>query len=475
MEKNQTPEQNPKINEDEISYTKNLLMDLLKIYSYDDIMNYLLHQEIKNTNKDLENNLKELIEKVDIELLAKLLIIENNNKLIENKKIEDSSFQPSTFETDINNLDIGLKIDNDSNINKKIKLPRKKREKPKPSLSKIVYRKKNNQNFIYIYRFITDKKNNRYLLRCQDKNCKSKASYNFNTKEINIYEDHTKDIQSHIYLSEKSNYNIKDLISYMKENEKISCFELYSDNSKIIISNFNESNNMKNQKENYINKQNSLLNKKRNYSSIFLTRQINQTQNQPLLKFISKKSNIMNKKKYLFKVKNTSFIEKQTIEKNIKCHNDEFNLSEEIETEKNNSEPINIKEEEFLNEKENYCEIKDKFLKHNQLLTKIEQECFGENRRLGTHFHKEENGDIYNYFGNNKEIKNFDMNYRCTLKGCKSKAIYNLKYRTFTIVTNHTRPYEEHSCSEPNSKITKEWINYLKSNNTLTDLQIILI
>ena len=144
MEKNQTPEQNPKINEDEISYTKNLLMDLLKIYSYDDIMNYLLHQEIKNTNKDLENNLKELIEKVDIELLAKLLIIENNNKLIENKKIEDSSFQPSTFETDINNLDIELKIDNDSNINKKIKLTRKKREKPKPSLSKIVYRKKNN-------------------------------------------------------------------------------------------------------------------------------------------------------------------------------------------------------------------------------------------------------------------------------------------------------------------------------------------
>ena len=110
MEKNQTPAQNPKINEDEISYTKNLLMDLLKIYSYDDIMNYLLHQEIKNTNKDLENNLKELIEKVDIELLAKLLIIENNNKLIENKKIEDSSFQPSTFETDINNLDIELMI-----------------------------------------------------------------------------------------------------------------------------------------------------------------------------------------------------------------------------------------------------------------------------------------------------------------------------------------------------------------------------
>ena len=67
------------------------------------------------------------------------------------------------------------------------------------------------------------------------------------------------------------------------------------------------------------------------------------------------------------------------------------------------------------------------------------------------------------------------MNYRCTLKGCKGKALYNLKFRTFTIIQEHTKPYEEHFCSNPNSKNTKEWINYLNSNNDLTDLQIILI
>ena len=51
---------------------------------------------------------------------------------------------------------------------------------------------------------------------------------------------------------------------------------------------------------------------------------------------------------------------------------------------------------------ENYCEIKDKFIKHNFLLTEIEQMCFGKNKRLGTHFHKDNNGNIYNYYGNRR-------------------------------------------------------------------------
>ena len=131
--------------------------------------------------------------------------------------------------------------------------------------------------------------------------------------------------------------------------------------------------------------------------------------------------------------------------------------------------------EELINKKENYCEIKDKYIKHNFLLTEIEQMCFGKNRRLGTHFHKDNNGNIYNYYGNNKEIKDFNMNYRCILKGCKSKAKYNLKLRTFTILTEHSKPYEEHYCSNPNDKNAKKWIDYLKMNDNLSDLQIILI
>ena len=77
------------------------------------------------------------------------------------------------------------------------KIKKIKKEKLKPLISKILYRK--NNDYIYVYRYVSFKKGNIYLLRCQDKYCKSKASYNFETKEICIYEEHSKDIINHIY------------------------------------------------------------------------------------------------------------------------------------------------------------------------------------------------------------------------------------------------------------------------------------
>ena len=109
------------------------------------------------------------------------------------------------------------------------------------------------------------------------------------------------------------------------------------------------------------------------------------------------------------------------------------------------------------------------------MLTEIEQKIIGENKRFGTHFHKNEKGEVYNFFGNNKEIKDFNMNYRCTLKGCKSSAIYNLNLREFKILREHTKPYEEHFCFKPNKIKTKQIVEYLRNNKNITDLQIILI
>ena len=120
-------------------------------------------------------------------------------------------------------------------------------------------------------------------------------------------------------------------------------------------------------------------------------------------------------------------------------------------------------------------EEKDRYLKHNKLLTKIEQQFIGENKRLGTHFHKNEKGEVYNYFGNNREIKNYNMNYRCTLKGCKSLAIYNIQKREFNILRDHTKPYEKHFCSNPNNDKTKKIVDSLKNNENIKDIQIILI
>ena len=458
------------VNEDELSNEKKLLLNLLNNYTYEDIMNCIFAQEKKSFDDDLNLKLKELVNKIDIEELAKLLTKTEINNLLYIKNKRDHQIPISLKENRALDLELHLKEENDYNKNKII--IRKKRENSKPYLSKIIYKSDLN-NVYYIYRYVTFKKINIYLLRCQDKYCRAKAYYNFESKEIFIYEDHSKRIQDHIYLSKKSKDFIKGLIIYMKDNNDISSLEIYSDNSKNIINNIKEIHCLKKEKnieiENNNKDTNLLLNKKRNSSPIgFITSFISENNNNKIFKFDGKKKykqNILIKnKKDKNNIRNNSPIFKNNIQNKIMNNNQNliFNINKVIK-------------EEFVNDKENYCEIKDKYLKHKKLLTESEQLCFGENRRLGSHFHKEKDGNIYNYFGNNKEIKDFNMNYRCTLKGCKGKAIYNMKFRKFTIISEHTKPYEEHYCSNPIDEKTKNWIIYLKNNEILSDLQIILI
>ena len=468
---------NNNICKDKLSYSHNLILDLLQSYSYEEIMNYIFDKDNKIDNDNLKLKLKELVEKIDIEELAKLLTKDEINKLFSIKKNEEQNNLaiPNENENKFINLENNSKKVNSYNKNKTKKA--KSKEKSKPYINKVIYRKDSVNDIIYIYRFISFKKGNIYLLRCQDKSCRSKAFYNLESKELCIYEDHSIDINKHIYLSDKSNNFIKELILYMKNNKEISSLEIFSDNSKNIINNIKENHCLKKLKEaeKDINN-NIMLNKKRNNSSIiFKITKLTENKVHPKFKFKANKNDFPNRKKgVLFVIKNEM---KNKINNEIKNINNDEIIDKSMSLNSNEKISLNEdeKEEEFVNDRENYCEIKDKYLKHKQLLTKYEQICFGENRRLGTHFHKENDDKIYNYFGNNKEIKDFNMNYRCTLKGCKSKAIYDMKSRIFKILKEHTKPYEEHYCSNPKDKKTKEWINYLNKNDNLSDLQIILI
>ena len=473
MEENQILLNKESFNE-KSSYSENLVLNLLENYSYDEILNYLFDEENKIVDENLKNKLKELVEKIDIEELSRLLTKEEINKLLSTKREKIKEIQ-SSEDNDSIIIQNTLKINDNLIENFELKKKKKSSEKSNKKISKILYRKNNDS--IYMFRYVTYKKGDIYLLRCQDKYCKSKASYNLRTKEICIYENHSKDIQNHIYLSDRTQNSIKELISYIEDNKDILSLEIFDDNSKQIINNLKEIHCLKKEKENTIKGNiNLFLNKKRlNLPTRF---EINKALDN--IQFKTKTTNKKRKKLRFFKIKHTN-----------KCTNKINKLNEDNNQVENRNidlnEIININEEEkidnfclgdkeeLINKKENYCEIKDKYIKHNFLLTEIEQMCFGKNRRLGTHFHKDNNGNIYNYYGNNKEIKDFNMNYRCILKGCKSKAKYNLKLRTFTILTEHSKPYEEHYCSNPNDKNAKKWIDYLKMNDNLSDLQIILI
>ena len=206
MEENQILLNKESFNE-KPSYSENLILNLLENYSYDEILNYLFDEENKIVDENLKNKLKELVEKIDIEELARLLTKEEINKLLSTKKSRIKEIQISEDKDSIIKQN-ALKINDDLNDNSKFENKTKSSQKSSKKISKILYRKNNGS--IYMFRYITSKKGDIYLLRCQDKYCKSKASYNLRTKEICIYENHSKDMQNHIYLSDKTQNSIKE-------------------------------------------------------------------------------------------------------------------------------------------------------------------------------------------------------------------------------------------------------------------------
>ena len=466
-------ENNDDINNNKYMNTKKIVLELLNSYSYDDIIGYLVNEENEKSNIDLEIKLKKLLEYADIEELAKIL---NDEEIINYSNMTqikiNNNIEKTKNESTQSTLDSYLKLENDNlDINESKIQKRKERKKPQPTLSKVLYRKDNN---IYIYRFISRKICNSIFLRCQDNNCKSKATYNYLTKELNIYENHSIPIEKHIYLTDKSTDTIKELVNYMHLNPEIKNVEVYNDSSKKIIDNINQIKNSEktNSDLNEINDSSMLFsNKKRNNSIKFFIEKF-KDKKIVLFKSIKKKNKIKirknNSKKFLVK----SIDKLDNINQNEVNNNEKIINIDEKEEKIENNIKFHINN---INKNEVFIIVKDKYLKHKQLLTEIEQKIIGENKRFGTHFHKNEKGEVYNFFGNNKEIKDFNMNYRCTLKGCKSSAIYNLNLREFKILREHTKPYEEHFCFKPNKIKTEQIVEYLRNNKNITDLQIILI
>ena len=169
-------ENNDDINNNKFMNTKKIVLELLNSYSYDDIIGYLVNEENEKSNIDLEIKLKKLVDYADIEELAKIL---NDEEIINYSNMTqikiNNNIEKTKNESTQSTLDSYLKLENDNlDINESKIQKRKERKKPQPTLSKVLYRKDNN---IYIYRFISRKICNSIFLRCQDNNCKSKATF----------------------------------------------------------------------------------------------------------------------------------------------------------------------------------------------------------------------------------------------------------------------------------------------------------
>ena len=145
-------------NNEEYLNSKKLLLELLNSYSYGDIMSCLINEQNGENDVSLEIKLKKLVDHVDIEQLANLLIDEEiikYNNITKNKN--NNNVDKIQSETAPSSLDRNLNIEN-NDIENNIINNKKEKKEPIPTINKVVYRK--NDNNIYIYRYVSQKKGN---------------------------------------------------------------------------------------------------------------------------------------------------------------------------------------------------------------------------------------------------------------------------------------------------------------------------
>ena len=118
-------------------------------------MTCLINQDSEKCNTTLDAEIKNLVDNIDIELLAHLLMDEEiiNNKKTILKDNNKNLIQKTQSETIQSSFDSNLKLENDCEKTQVKK--RKERKKPEPKINKLAYRKENN---IYIYRVVAKKK-----------------------------------------------------------------------------------------------------------------------------------------------------------------------------------------------------------------------------------------------------------------------------------------------------------------------------
>ena len=72
-------------------------------------------------------------------------------------------------------------------------------------------------------------------------------------------------------------------------------------------------------------------------------------------------------------------------------------------------------------------------------------------KKLGTHYHKDNDGYIYKYYFKNMKEENNAI-YICSENLCKSKAILNLNKKKFEILVNHCGYYLHRNLKNCNLK-----------------------
>ena len=263
-------------------------------------------------------------------------------------------------------------------------------------------------------------------------------------------------------------------------------------NNNIINSNQNLNKFFKNEKKSHINK---ILNNKNNNKFEEINKyNIHNEENLQFNEYFYKNNNENNKNKKInennndykkhnnkFVVNNNCFInEKKIVNKedeknrtNINNKNNNLNIKYKIlikktikKTQDNNNN--NYLEGYESNENKNEAT----FIINNKILY-INEHITHNNIKFGFHFHKNEDGVIFNYFPFPFQTSSNFIEFKCYLKDCDSKAYYHLKDKKFEMIKDHSKSKEFHYISFYNNFIFKKIIEFMKDYKDIKDLQFI--
>ena len=109
----------------------------------------------------------------------------------------------------------------------------------------------------------------------------------------------------------------------------------------------------------------------------------------------------------------------------------------------------------------------------SQLLD-LQNQKLGKDIRLGSHFNRDEEGNLYLYnisvYGENGLIK-----MKCSNQSCKSVALYNFITKIFYIVEKHTISAENHKLRNLPSFRISDYVTFMERHKEITNLQILKV
>ena len=337
------------------------------------------------------------------------------------------------------------------------------------------------------------KKDNKDIIKitkCKNKRKIFEVVYNTPSSMINLIEEE----ENNKNINKKQNKRIIQENKIKKIKPIFSVYNPSKNTPKFIVNNYVKVNNTNDIEKNVNTKEdNNIFNNDINKNNINISNKpnniySNNKPNQNKQIHINKKSSkIKNKIKRIYNddkkcnIKNKNTYNPNEVNNNENKDNNNINIDDEKDVADDNKKYKILIKKTVSNKKEDYLIGYDSTQNKSEIIFEINNKILYlneyiivRNKKIGFHFHKNEFGNVFNYFPTPFQTLQDIIQYKCCLRDCESRAEYNLKTKKFVIIKEHSKSYESHYFSNYNNYIFKKITEFMKNNSNVKDLQFIL-